>query len=50
MPEVSEKLKREMRSGTLLISSSFPAPNWQPENVLQLDDRRKTVLFCYRIP
>lgn len=50
MPEVSEKLKREMRSGTLFISSSFPAPNWQPENVLTLNDRRKTVLFCYRLP
>lgn len=50
MPDISEKLKREMRSGTLLISSSFPAPNWQPETVLQLDDRRKTVLFCYRVP
>ncbi len=50
MPEVSQKLKREMRSGTLLISSSFPAPNWKPETVLHLNDRRKTVLFCYRIP
>jgi hypothetical protein len=50
MPEISEKLKREMRSGTLLISSSFPAPNWQPETILQLNDSRKTVLFCYRIP
>ena len=50
MPEISQKLKREMRSGTLLISSSFPAPNWQPETILHLNDRRKTVLFCYRIP
>jgi hypothetical protein len=50
MPDVSEKLKREMRSGTLFISSSFPAPNWQPENVVTLNDRRKTVLFCYRVP
>lgn len=49
MPEISEKLKGEMRAGTLFISSSFPSPNWQPESILHLNDRRKTVLFCYRI-
>jgi hypothetical protein len=49
MPEVSEKIKREMRSGTLFISSSFPAPDWPPESVNPVNDRRKTVLFCYRI-
>ena len=49
MPEVSEKIKREMRSGTLFISSSFPAPNWQPESIQRMNDRRKTVLYCYRI-
>ncbi len=50
MPEISTKIKREMRSGTLFISSSFPVTNWQPENILYLNDRRKTVLFCYRLP
>ena len=49
MPEVSKKIKREMRSGTLFISSSFPAPNWSPESVKQIKDRRNTTLFCYRI-
>ncbi|MEI7839196.1 MAG: hypothetical protein WCJ11_01720 [Methylococcaceae bacterium] len=49
MPAISEKLKGEMRAGTLFISSSFPSPNWQPESILHLNDRRKTVLFCYRI-
>ena len=49
MPEISEKLKSEMRAETLFISSSFPAPNWQPESILHINDRRKTVLFCYRI-
>lgn len=49
MPDVSEKIKREMRSGTLFISSSFPAPDWKPENILRMNDRRKTVLYCYRI-
>lgn len=49
MPQVSEKIKCEMKAGTLFISSSFPAPNWKPTRVLQLNDFRKTVLYCYRI-
>jgi hypothetical protein len=49
MPEVSEKIKREMRSGTLFISSSFPAPDWSPESIKRIKDRRKTLLYCYRI-
>lgn len=49
MPEVSEKIKREMKSGTLFISSSFPVLDWQPERIVRLNDFRKTVLYCYRI-
>ena len=49
MPEVSAKIKREMRPGTLFISSSFPAPNWSPESIKHIKDHRKTLLFCYRI-
>lgn len=49
MPELAEKVRREMRVGTLLVSSSFPAPGWVPEAELEIEDRRKTVLYCYRI-
>jgi hypothetical protein len=49
MPELGEQLKKTMRKGTLFISSSFPAPDWTPEKVLQIHDRRKTILYCYRI-
>ena len=49
MPEVSKKITREMRSGSLFISSSFPATDWEPESVRQIKDRRKTLLYCYRI-
>jgi hypothetical protein len=49
MPNISKKIKREMRKGTLFISSSFPAPHWKPEIIIQLEDRRKTQLYCYRI-
>jgi hypothetical protein len=49
MPELGEKIKREMRPGSLFIASSFPVPHWQPERIQQIQDRRGTRLYCYRI-
>ena len=49
MPKLGEKISREMRPGSLFVSSSFPIPDWQPASVINIDDRRKTLLFCYRI-
>jgi len=48
MAKLGEKVKREMRPGSLFVSSSFPIPDWQPESVVQIEDRRGTKLFCYR--
>jgi hypothetical protein len=49
MPELGDKIRREMRPGSLFVSSSFPVPGWQAEQVIRLADRRATVLYCYRI-
>lgn len=50
MARVGEKVRRDMREGSLFISSSFPVPGWLPEAVVEIDDSRKTRLYCYRIP
>lgn len=49
MAKLGEKVRREMRPGSLFISSSFPVPDWQPESIVQIEDRRRTRLFCYRV-
>jgi hypothetical protein len=49
MAELGEKVRREMRPGSLFISSSFPIPDWEPESIVGIEDRRKTKLFCYRV-
>lgn len=49
MTGVGEKISREMRHGSLFVSSSFPIPDWRPESVVELADRRNTRLYCYRI-
>lgn len=49
MPRLAEKIKREMRPGSLFIASSFPVPGWTPEVIRPIQDRRRTRLYCYRI-
>lgn len=49
MPRLAEKARLEMPKGALLVSSSFPVPEWKPEFTQQLEDNRKTILYCYRI-
>jgi hypothetical protein len=49
MGQLGEKVRREMHSGSLFVTSSFSVPDWQAESVIQLSDRRKTKLYCYRI-
>ncbi len=50
MPALWGKACSEMRSGTKLISNSFPIPAEQADTVLEVADRRHTQLYCYTIP
>lgn len=49
MARLWDKARAEMRSGTLLVSSSFPVPDVAPERVVGVPDRRGTRLYCYRM-
>lgn len=49
MPELWEKACREMRSGTMFVSNSFPAPGAEAIGIIEVNDARNTVLYCYRI-
>jgi len=49
MPRLAEKAQTEMRPDSLLVSSSFPIPERIADETQQLADRRKTVLYSYRI-
>lgn len=49
MPRLWQKARADMRPGTLLVSNSFPVPDVAPERVVEVDDRRGTRLYCYRM-
>lgn len=50
MARLAAKVNAEMKPGSVLISSSFPIPNWPSDITSTLDDRRQTRLYGYRIP
>lgn len=47
MPRLWRKAREEMRPGALLISNSFPVPDIEPGQVVEVGDRRRTRLYCY---
>lgn len=49
MPRLWRKASTEMAPGTLLVSNSFAVPDVAPNRVIEVDDRRATQLFLYRI-
>ncbi|MBC7713118.1 MAG: class I SAM-dependent methyltransferase [Rhizobacter sp.] len=48
MEKLFQKIKNEMKPGTVFISNSFQVPNTKASEVRTLDDGRKTKLFIYR--
>lgn len=50
MSAVWRKAAAEMRTGSLLLSNSFPLTGREPDFVVAVGDRRDTHLYGYRIP
>lgn len=48
MPELFIKAKREMQPGSLLISNSFEVPGEQPDQVIDVGDKRQTRLMVWK--
>ncbi len=49
MPALWQKVKREMRPGSLFISYRFPIPGVMPAQVVELNDLGKTELYVWRV-
>lgn len=49
MPALWSKARDEMRPGSLLVSNSFPVPEVEPTEVIEVADRRHSRLYVYRM-
>ena len=43
-----QMVKAEMPPGSLFVSNSFPVPEVEPNEIVEVDDGRSTRLYCYR--
>lgn len=50
MAELWQKAKTEMLPGSLLISNSFPIPDIEPQQIVEIDCNPMRTLYCYRLP
>ncbi len=48
MAALERKATAEMRPGSLLVSNSFPLPGREADFIVDVGDRRRTRLYCYR--
>lgn len=49
MPRLWEKVRAEMKPGSLLISNSFPVPGVAPSQIIEVDCTPARPLYCYTI-
>lgn len=49
MPALLDKARREMRPGSLLISNTFQPPDRPADEIVEVDDRRRTRLHLWRM-
>ncbi|MBT9614007.1 MAG: hypothetical protein IV108_12160 [Burkholderiales bacterium] len=49
MPALWQKVKREMRPGSLFISYRFPIPGVMPAQVVKMNDLGQTELYVWRV-
>jgi len=49
MTKLFDKVVKEMKPGSLFVSSSFGVPGQQPDEIIHVDDKRATQLLVWRL-
>ena len=49
MPDLFDKARHEMKSGSLLISNTFDVPGHRADETVEVADRRRTRLYLWRL-
>jgi len=49
MAELWEKVRREMKPGSLFVSNTFAVPDFPPQMTVQVDDLHQSTLYIWRL-
>lgn len=47
MERLKEKLERELRPGTQVVSHTYEIPNWKPKKIISVDS---SMIYLYEVP
>jgi hypothetical protein len=50
MTSLKTKFEEELKPDTLIISNTFGITDWEPEEVITLNDIHQTPIYRYRVP
>lgn len=49
MERLRKKFEKELKPGTLVVSNTFAIPEWEPEEVIKVNDFYRTKVYIYRM-
>ncbi|MEM8727969.1 MAG: class I SAM-dependent methyltransferase [Chlamydiota bacterium] len=49
MENLRKKLERELSTGAIVVSHTYPFPDWNPRKVIEVDDRDRSTVYIYEI-
>ena len=49
MKRLKEKLEKELRCGTQVITHTHPIPDWEPKEMIDVNDLQKSTIYLYEV-
>jgi len=50
MEKLKEKLEKELKPGTHVVSHTFAIPEWEPKTVIEVSDLHHSKIYLYEVP
>ena len=49
MEKLRKKLEKELSNGAIVVSHTHPIPEWNPKEVIEVDDLDHSTIYIYEI-
>lgn len=49
MEKLKDKLEKELESGAQVVSHTHPIPEWEPKEIIEVDDLKHSTIYIYEV-
>jgi hypothetical protein len=49
MERVKEKLEKELKQGTHVVTHTYPIPGWEPQKVIEVKEHFQSTIYIYEV-